>query len=63
MSFVFKIAFSGANFSALGEGIGERKVDFFFSCFIDQLALVYPNELGYSNHVCLKIFWNQKEKD
>lgn len=28
MSSVSKIAFNGANFSPLGEGIGEKKVEF-----------------------------------
>lgn len=63
MVFIFKVAFCGATFRPLGEGIRESKIEFFLLYFIDQLALVYPNGLGHSNHVCLKIFWNQKEKD
>lgn len=56
MSSVPKIAFSGTNFSPLGEGIGERKVEFCLTCFSDQLTLLYPNERSHFNLMCLKIF-------
>lgn len=34
MSFVSKIALSGANFSPLGEAVGERKVEFFLHALV-----------------------------